>query len=96
MKPDSPSSWHILSTSNPLIARAGHTLTAVGPRCVLFGGHSIVRGRQSTYLSDTVTLDLQSMDVQELACWNTVQERGSWPKARSGHTAVPWGDEVIV
>lgn len=67
----------------------------MGSHLILFGGHWNNRGTV-TYMSETVTLDLHDFDVQKVIPWNVVAERGSWPKPRSGHTAVSWESNLIV
>ena len=71
---------------DPPFARGGHTATKVNGAVYVYGGAS----REQKYCDAVFRFRIASMS------WEQVQVEGKRPTARSGHSAVAWGDEGIV
>ena len=70
----------------PPSARGGHTATCVNGALYVYGGAS----REQKYCDAVLRFRAAAM------CWEQVQLEGKAPTARSGHSAVAWGDKGIL
>lgn len=74
-----------VATGNVPVFRAGHTMTAVGHKLLVFGG-----GDGSHYLNDLHILDTETM------VWSQAYVAGTSPAARSRHTANLIGSRLFI
>eukprot|EP01114_Cavostelium_apophysatum_P020580 TRINITY_DN6940_c0_g1_i1.p1 TRINITY_DN6940_c0_g1~~TRINITY_DN6940_c0_g1_i1.p1 ORF type:complete len:531 (-),score=115.10 TRINITY_DN6940_c0_g1_i1:20-1612(-) len=65
--------------------RAGHTMTSIGTKLLIFGG-----GDGSHYLNDLHILDTETM------AWSQAYVAGTSPSARSRHTATLIGSKLFI
>jgi len=71
-------------------ARGGHSTVLFEQRLVVFGGHYHKGDGVFVYENDTYVLNLRTLK------WKLVRTKGDVPRARYGHSATVFGDEMYV